>query len=184
MATFPKMGTITYEEWVRMAETNAHEEVVNGEIRVTPSNKIPHPTVVGNLTAAFHRQLDRSATRLFGSVFSLVVRRESLTIRAPDIAVFDRSTMVEQDGYVHSAPLLAIEVLSPSETRKEIFEKLHDDESIGIAEVWLVSPQVGHVEVLILEEGKLCRSAILAEGLLKPKYFPTVQIDIAEIWPA
>ena len=39
------------------------------------------------------------------------------------------------------------------------------------------------MEVLLLAEGNLRRSAILAEGILKPKHFPAVQIDIAEIWP-
>jgi Uma2 family endonuclease len=92
---------------------------------------------------------------------------------------------VTQDGReeVHSAPQLAIEVLSPSETRKEIVGKLRDYESIGTEEVWLISPEAGTVEVLQLDAGKLGRSAILAEGTLKPKHFPTVQIDIAEIWP-
>jgi Uma2 family endonuclease len=55
--------------------------------------------------------------------------------------------------------------------------------SIGTAEVWLVSPEAAAVEILLLEDGKLGRSAILAEGILKPKHFPAVQIDIAEIWP-
>jgi Uma2 family endonuclease len=184
MATLPKVGTVTYEEWLEMPVTqDGREEVVSGEIRIMPPNKMPHPRVVGNLTVAFLRQLDLKTAEFFGSVFGLVIRREPLTCREPDIAVFERSTIVEQDGYVHSAPQLAIEVLSPSETRKEIAEKLRDYESIGTKEVWLVSPEAGTVEVLQLEDGKLRRSAILAEGILKPKHFPNVQIDIAEIWP-
>jgi Uma2 family endonuclease len=144
-----------------MPETqDAREEAVNGEIRLMPPNKMPHPKIVGNLTVAFLRQLDLKAAQFFGSTFGLVIRREPLTCRSPETAVFDRSTMVEQDGYVHSAPQLAIEVLSPSET----------------------SPEAAHVQVLLIEEGKLRRSAILAEGVLKPKYFPNVQIDISEIW--
>ena len=184
MATLPKVGTVTYEEWLQMpVMQDGREEVVNGEIRITPPNKLPHPVIIDNLTAAFHKQLDRTTTRFFASVFGLVIRREPLACRAPDIAVFERSTIVEQDGYIHSAPQLVIEVLSPSETRKEIAEKLRDYESIGTEEVWLISPEAATVEVLQLEEGKLRRSAILAEGTLKPKHFPTVQIDIAEIWP-
>jgi Uma2 family endonuclease len=183
MATLPKTGTVTYEEWLQMPIVDGREEVVNGEIRIMPPNKMPHPRVITNLTVAFLRQLDLKAVEFFGSTFGLVIRREPLTSRAPDVAVFDRSTMVEEDGYVHSAPQLAIEVLSPSETRKEITEKLRDYESIGTAEVWLVSPEAATVEILLFEDGTLRRSAILAEGILKPKHFPAVQIDISEIWP-
>ena len=141
MATLPKI--ITYEEWLEMPITHdGREEVVNGEIRVMPPNKSPHPEVVDNLLAAFYRQLDRTYVRCFGSVFGLVIREEPLTCRSPDIAVFERSTIIKKDGYFHSAPQLVIEVLSPSETRNEIRDKLRDYESIGVEEVWLVSPKL------------------------------------------
>jgi len=182
MATLPRI--VTYEDWLAMPVTqDGREEVVNGEIRIVPPNKLPHPDVIDNLTAAFHSQLDRRLAKCFASLFGLVIRKEPLTCRSPDIAVFLRSTMIEQDGYVHSAPQLVIEVLSPSETRKEIAAKLRDYESIGVEEVWLVSPEAATVEILYFEDGKLRFSALLAQGILRPKHFPSVQIDIAEIWP-
>jgi Uma2 family endonuclease len=183
MPTLPK--TVTYEEWLQMPVTqDAIEEVVNGEIRIMPPNKLPHPRIVDALTVAFHRQLDLSRTEFFSSTFGLVIRKEPLTCRSPDIAVFERATIVEKDGYIHSAPQLIIEVLSPSESPKEIAEKLRDYESIGVPEVWLFDPSSKTVEVLELQSGRLRRSALLAEGILEPKHFPTVQINIAEIWPA
>lgn len=179
MATLPKV--ITYEEWLELPVTqDGREEVVNGEIRIMPPNKLPHPYVVDDLTAAFRSQLDRKRTICIGSTFGLVIRKEPLTCRSPDIAIFERATMIEQDGYFHSAPQLVIEVLSPSETRKEIGEKLRD---YAVEEVWLVSPEARTVEVLGLQNGRLERLGLLAEGILRPKHFPTVQIDIAEIWP-
>jgi hypothetical protein len=39
------------------------------------------------------------------------------------------------------------------------------------------------VEVLYLEEGRLRRVQLLAEGILTPKHLPTVKVDIAAIWP-
>ena len=182
MATLPK--TVTYEEWLQMPVTQCgREEVVNGEIRIMPPNKMPHPRVVRTLATAFLQQLDLARAEVFFSEFGLVIRREPLTCRQPDLAVFERVTVIEEDGYIHSAPQLSIEVLSPSETRKEIAEKIRDYESIGTSEVWLVSPEAATVEILQLQQGKLQRSAILAEGILTPKHFPSVKIDIAQIWP-
>src|SRR5437868_3741828 len=110
MATLPKAGTITYEEWLQMPVTqDGREEVVNGEIRLIPPNKLPHPRILRVLQVIFLRQLDLATTEFFSSTFGLVIRTEPLTCRSPDVAVFKRSTMVEQDGYVHSAPQLAIE---------------------------------------------------------------------------
>lgn len=163
---------------------DAIEEVVNGEIRIMPPNKSPHPQIIRALQVAFLRQLDLKTAEFLSSTFGLVIRKKPLTSRSPDVAVFERATMVEQDGYIHSAPQLIIEVLSPSESPREVAEKLRDYESIGVPEVWLFDPVPRTVAVLELLNGKLRRTALLTEGILKPKHFPTVQINIAEIWPA
>ena len=76
---------------------------------------MPHAEVIASLTEAFHRQLDRTRVQFIGSTFGLVIRKEPLTCRSPDIAVFERATIVNEDGYIHSAPQLVIEVLSPTE---------------------------------------------------------------------
>src|SRR5579872_1538752 len=103
MATLPK--TVTYEEWLRMPVVQeGREEVVNGEIRLMPPNKMPHPRVVRDLAGAFQRQLDSTTAEFFASEFGLVIRQEPLTCRQPDLAVFERAGMIEKDGYVHSAP--------------------------------------------------------------------------------
>jgi len=184
MASLPKSGTVTYEEWLRMPIVEVgREEVVNGEIRIMPPNESAHARVVARLVAALLRQLDPASVEVFFGSFGLVIRKEPLTCREPDVAVFQKDTEIEIDGYLHSAPQLAIEVLSATEYRKSIAEKLRDYESIGTGEVWLVSPEAASVEVLYLEEGRLRRSAILAEDILKPKHFPNVEIDIAQIWP-
>jgi Uma2 family endonuclease len=183
MASLVNPKTVTYAEWLKMPVDEGRQAVVDGEIRVMPPNIMPHPRVLRALAAEFLRQLDTSAAEVFFSDFGLVIRREPLTCREPDLAVFDRTSLVEVDGYIHSAPQLVIEVLSPSENRKEVAEKLQDYESLGVEEVWLLSPEGLTVEILYLEDGRLRRSAILAEGLLKPRHFPTVQIDIAGIWP-
>jgi Uma2 family endonuclease len=184
MASLPKSTTVTYEEWLRMPEVqDAIEEVVNGEIRIMPPNKWNHAAVVENLREALASQLDRRRIRVVVTNFGLIIRTSPLTSRVPDLAVFDLSTMVEQDGYIHSAPQLAVEVLSPANTRREREEKLNDYASIGAPEVWVVSPEAKTVEVLLLEDGLLRRSTILAEGALKPVCFPGVEINIATIWP-
>src|SRR5450432_662950 len=183
MASLPKIATVTYEEWLRMPVTEGREEVVNGEIQIMPAAKYPHPRVVARLLRDFMRQMDLDRFDILSGSFGVVIRTEPLTCRIPDVAIFERATLVEIDGYLHSAPQLAVEVLSPSETRRSIGEKLRDYESIGTEEVWLISPEAGTVEVLLFQDGALRQSQILTEGVLKPQHFPVVEIDIAGIWP-
>src|SRR6202011_900025 len=114
MATTPKV--ITYEEWLKLPEAEGVEEVVQGEIRKMPPNKWNHARIVEELARQLRAQLDLQAVFVVTSVFGLMIRREPLTTRVPDLAVFVKEQIVEQDGYIHSAPELVVEVLSPANT--------------------------------------------------------------------
>ena len=184
MASLPNAKTVTYEEWLRMPEVSeATEEVVNGEIRIMPAPKWNHSEIVDNLFDLLNQQVDRRQVKVKVSQFGLIVRKAPLTSRVPDLAVFERSTIVEHDGYIHSAPQLIVEVLSPANTRVEREEKLFDYAELGVSEVWVIAPEGRTVEVLYLEGARLLRAAILAEGTLQPRHFPGVEIDVAAIWP-
>jgi Uma2 family endonuclease len=183
MATVPNVKTVTYEEWLRMPEvSDAIEEVVNGEVRIMPSPTWSHGEIVQDLYNLILPQVDKREVSIKIVNFDLVIRFDPLTVRVPDLAVFQRSTMVEKDGRIHSAPQLIVEVLSPANKRREREEKLADYAALGVPEVWGVSPEPRTVEVLYLEEGRLRRVQLLAEGILTPKHFPTVKVDIAAIW--
>ena len=97
--------------------------------------------------------------------------------------MFHKSNMVAVDGYIHSPPELVVEVLSPANTRSEREAKLRDYESLGVPEVWVLSPEARTFEVLLLKEAKLTTVAFLGEGVLRPTQFPEVTVDIATVWP-
>jgi Uma2 family endonuclease len=180
-ATTPK--TLSYEEWLTLPEVEGVEEVVNGEIRKMPPNKLPHAYTVENLADLLKAAVNRRTVQVLVTTFGLVIRREPLSTRVPDIAVFIRSHVIERDGYIHSAPELVVEVLSPANTRSERSEKLQDYESLGVPEVWVVSPEAQTVEVLLLKDGRLATTSLLREGQLKPTRFPEASVDITAIWP-
>ena len=181
MATTSK--TLTYEEWLRLPEAEGAEEVVNGEIIKVPPNKLRHAFTVENLADLLRAGLDHQTVWVVVTVFGLVIRRNPVTARVPDLAVFIRSKIVEQDGYIHSAPELIVEVVSPGNTRAERTAKLQDYESLGVPEVWIVSPEAQTVEVLLLQNGRLVTTNVLREGQISPTKFPDAAIEISAIWP-
>jgi Uma2 family endonuclease len=145
MATSSK--TLTYEEWLILPEVEGVEEVVNGEIVKMPPHKLPHACAVEILADLLRAKLDDRTVQVIVATFGLVICKEPVTVRVPDMAVFIRSNIVEQDGYIHSAPELVVEVLSPANTRSERAEKLQDYESLGVPEVWVVSPEAQSVDI-------------------------------------
>src|SRR5262245_60015805 len=169
MATVPNTKTVTYEKWLEMPEVDdAVEEVVNGEIRITSPAKWKHGKIVERLGDLIREQIDKHGVKVRISLFGLVIRRQPLTTRVPDLAVFQSDTIMEQDGYIHSAPQLVVEVLSPANTRRERQEKLADYAEIGVPEVWVVSPEGLTVEVLQIHSGRLETVQLLKDGVLRP----------------
>ena len=176
--------TVTYEEWLEMPVVeDATEEVVNGEIRIMPRPKFKHTLIVQKLGKLLSTQIDENLILVLIAPFGLIIQRFPLTSRVPDLAVFLKKNMVEQDGYIHSAPELIVEVLSPANTRVERAAKLRDYEQIRVPEVWVLSPEARTFEVLELQENQLRTTKILAEGQISPAHFPGVSIDVISIWP-
>jgi len=180
--TLPK--TVTYEEWLEMPEVeDGREEVVDGEIVTMPPNKLIHAEITSELEDVLRRQLPKREIWVTDSNIGVVIRQTPITCRVPDLVVIRRSTMVVQDGYIHSAPELVVEVLSPSNTRRQMEHKIRDYESIGVPELWILSGEARTFEVFQLQDGKLRRTQLLAEGELRPKCVPEAVVDIASVWP-
>jgi Uma2 family endonuclease len=58
-----------------------------------------------------------------------------------------------------------------------------DYESVGVPEVWVLSPEARTIEVLRLEDGKLRTTSLPSEGQLRPQLFPEVVVEVAPVWP-
>ena len=176
--------TVTYEEWLNMTVVeDTIEEVVTGEVRTMPPNKWKHALIVENLSHTLNRQVDEHEVLVVTTQFGLIIRKQPLTSRVPDVATFVKKNIVEQDGYIHSAPELVVEVLSPANTRAERTEKLQDYEALGVPEVWVLSPEARTFEVLQLLSGKLRTVQVLTQGPLSPQRFPHVAVEVSSIWP-
>jgi Uma2 family endonuclease len=176
--------TLTYEEWLRIPPVeDGTDEVVKGELRFMPPTHYPHAEIIQRLIARIIRQVDENQVGILGSNFGLMISREPLTCRSPDLMVFWREKMVIQDGLYWAPPGLVVEVISPSETRLREEEKMADYASIGVPEAWLVFPETRSIEIRVLKAGRLEKVAIQVDGELQPAWFPGVSISVRSIWP-
>jgi Uma2 family endonuclease len=69
------------------------------------------------------------------------------TVRIPDIAFVRSGRSIEPRQIPEGAPDLAIEVISPSNTPREIDQRVSDFFAAGCKRVWLVYPE--HREIYI-----------------------------------
>jgi Uma2 family endonuclease len=175
---------LTYEEWLQMPPVeDGTDEVVKGELRFMPPTRYPHAEIIQLLIEQLLGQVDQKKVGILGSNLGLMISRDPLTCRTPDLILFWRDKMQIVDGLYCSPPGLIVEVLSPSENRRRQDGKLEDYASIGVPEVWFISPEAHSVEVQVLKDGKLVRSAILVEGSVEPSQFPGVIVSVPTLFP-
>ncbi len=123
------------------------------------------------------------------SPFDVLIRRvPRLQTRQPDVMFITNDRLelsggVMMEGPLEQPPELVIEVLSPSETRRIVQDKIEDYRSIGVEEAWLVSSQAETVQVLRLTaEGVEIVALYGINQSVTSLVFPDMTLSLADIF--
>jgi Uma2 family endonuclease len=127
---------ITFEASLLLPEDRC-EEIVEGVPRHMPPASYDHADTIKRVFLLFTSLLDRKTwnVQAFGS--GQLIRREPLTYRIPDVAIYRRRDLRAQH-YVLSTPELIVEVVSPANRKGDLQELLRHYAAIGVPEVWFV----------------------------------------------
>lgn len=132
-------------------------ELVNGTLVVTPAPNVRHQTCVTAIWLLLH-SARTAGHRVF--VAPLDVRLSDTTVLQPDVFVARASDLTE--ARLEAAPLLAVEVLSPSTRLVDLGTKRLVFEAAGVPAYWLVDPEVPRLTVLELDGGRYAERASVA----------------------
>ncbi len=180
-----KAKRLTYEEYLKGPEIKARFDIVDGEMIMAPSPTLEHQKILRQL----FRSLDQFvAERQLGEVLfaplDILVTRDPLRTRQPDLLFVSNERAGILGQIVEGAPDMVAEILSPSNTRASIEEKLADYARLGVSECWLVSPEARSVEVLALTEGRWNRVAICGLGdLVTSNVLADLSLPVADLFP-
>ncbi|HTL58818.1 MAG TPA: Uma2 family endonuclease [Candidatus Limnocylindrales bacterium] len=147
-----KQKNWTETELQALPDDGYQHEVVDGKLVLSPKNDFYHGRICMRLSAALH---DYAAKNRLGIVLdsSTGFWMKNHNCRAPDISFVPKGRL-EELGFKPStrkffprAPDLAVEVLSPNNTRTEINARLKDFFSSGTKIAWIINPTTKSVEV-------------------------------------
>ena len=142
----------TEEEIQSLPDDGYKHEIVNGELVMSPKNNFEHERLVGRLFYALETFVRAQKN---GAVLTsnLGYWMRSRNCRAPDIS-FIANDRLRKHGFnlrtrkfFPEAPDLAVEVVSASNTRSEIDDRLRDLFSSGTQLAWIIHPDEQFVEV-------------------------------------
>ncbi len=135
VTTLPRSRALTRADLDAMPDDGHRYELIDGVLIVTPAPGHYHQRAVGELYLLLRRTCPAELEVLLAP-FDVALADD--TIMQPDLLVARRREITHRDLPV--APVLAIEVLSPSTRRLDLTLKLSRLESAGCAFYWVVDP--------------------------------------------
>jgi Uma2 family endonuclease len=187
------VGEKTKKVWTEvelqsMPEDGFNHDVVNGELVVSPKNNLQHERICQRLNFALE-SFNRS--HRLGAVFSSnmgywMINRNC---RAPDVSFIPKERLLrfgfkpDTKTFFEGAPDLAVEVLSPGNSRSEMDERLSDFFASGSKIVWIVHPDEQFVEVChSVEDRRIVGSGGVLEGKTVMPGFRLLIADLFKGW--
>lgn len=171
----------TADEFRLLRETNKICELINGEVVMAPAPLTKHQWTLGRL----YRLIDdfveqRGIGLVFFSPFD--VELSTYEVYQPDLVVVSRDEVANltKNGY-RGAPVLVMEVLSPSNRRQDLVTKAAEYAAAGVAEYWVVDPTDDRIEVNRLEAGAYAARPS-ADGIARSVALPGFEVAPAAIF--
>lgn len=162
-------------------------EVLEGVFVVTPAPTTRHQRVVGDLYFAFETWLraNPGVGEAFVAPLDVILRAERpAVVLQPDVVFVSAARAGIVQDWIHGAPDLVVEVVSPSSARRDAISKRDLYARYGIREFWLVWPTERRVDVLTFGEGGKAGPVrtLEAEDRLDTPLMPGLAIPLAGLW--
>jgi len=134
-------------------------ELIDGTLIVSPALGVLHQTVVGRLFVALDAACPRSMHTL---VAPFAVRPSNITELQPDVLVGRMEDFTKK--LLPVAPVLAVEVISPSSVLKDLNYKKAAYQRLGVPNYWVIDPEDPALTVFELDGAGVYRTTAEVKG--------------------
>lgn len=175
---------ITAEKFARLPNDDTFQELIRGEVHTSPP---PMPLHGGAQAWAATRLTTFVQAHGLGAVFvetGFCVGRNPDTVLAPDVAFVRADRLPEiaaARGYPDLVPDLVIEVISPSETRREVDERMREWLRLGARLGWAADPR--DRSVAVYPQGAEPRLLEAADTLDGADVLPGFRCSVGDLFP-
>lgn len=173
-------GSFRAEDLLAPGMPEKFVEIVEGELVVmTPSGR-RHNVVCNAIFLQFNAFCERHAGLECGAHNDgFLLKRGPDTLLCPDVSLF-RARPDPSEPWLIFGPEIAVEVLSPSNTRTEMLYKIREYFAAGAEQVWIVDPIARSID-FHFKDGRLLSAhgddVVIGEGIVAG-----MEIRLAEIF--
>jgi Uma2 family endonuclease len=139
---------LTRSDLDRMPDDGHRYELIDGSLIVTPGPLLRHQDVVLNLAVLLKANCPPEL-KVVIAPFDVVIGED--TVIQPDVLVAERADFRLRE--LPRAPLLAVEVFSPSTRRIDLMLKFSRLQEAGCASYWVIDPDTPEVVAWEIRDG-------------------------------
>ena len=161
-------------------------ELLKGKILEMSAPSPIHQEISGNLQGALFVFLKNSKCKLYTAPFDVRFPQKGesqvYTVVQPDLCVVCDLEKIDGRGCV-GAPDLVVEILSPSNSRKDLKDKYEIYQEAGVPEYWIVDADDKAIYRYVLEGDTYIGLPPVSEGdVFHSRKFPEMEIDTKHIF--
>jgi Uma2 family endonuclease len=187
VALAPSTKTMTAEELMALPDDGIEREIIRGQLRERPVTRRSraHSEVEANVVHLLKLWLDQQPTprgKVHSGEAGFRLCREPESLVGIDVAYVSAELVAQTDrslAFYDGPPVLAVEVLSPSDKHEEIVEKVALYLGVGTV-VWVVDPDFRGVTVHRL--GQDWETFNVRQELSGEPYLPGFRVPAARIF--
>jgi Uma2 family endonuclease len=173
----------TYSQYA-LWEEPVRYELIDGAAYAMATPSWAHQGISMELSWQFRSFLKDKRCKVYAAPFDVCLNglgdRDDTVVQPDLIIVCDRSKL---DGNrLNGAPDMAIEILSPSNTRMDLDVKFEKYRQAGVKEYWIVDPVSRTVRVNILKNGKYIAKTYSDSDIAPVFVLPGLEINLHDVF--
>jgi len=175
----------TYADYLRLPHSPYREEVLQGRLVVSPSPSTLHQDTVGALVELLRAHARKAKLgRVLPGPTDVVLSETDVAVPDLVFVAVARRDLVQPRG-IFGPPDLVLEVLSPSDPRRDTDTKRRMYARYGVTHYWIVDPEQRRLWLFRLAEpGKYeCVGEYAGDETFRAEPFPELDIPLTQVWP-
>jgi Uma2 family endonuclease len=182
---------MTAEEFLALPDDGVERWLIRGELRENLESDLnrrnpDHSATMTNVAAVLRVWLGTQPAprgRVYTGDAAFKLRPDSPTLVGIDVAYVSaelRDRTPKRRKVIEGVPILAVEILSPSDVHSDTTEKVEEYLNVGVAAVWVIDPDFE--TVMVYQPGKEPELFNRQEVLSGEPYMPGFELRVAELF--
>jgi Uma2 family endonuclease len=174
-------GLLSWEAFEQFPDDGMHHELIEGEVQVLPPPKSTHSRIAKRIfLELLSAESNAAGEALFEAGFKLSTNPASWIQPDVSFVLNEQLNSTGENNYFLGSPALAVEVVSPSETARDLQRKIDLLLANGSLAVWVIYPETQVVKVNLPDGTTHTRG--MNDTLALPALLPDWQLPVAKLF--